>query len=89
MDRIVHPVGYHGVQHLVSRGVLLADQEVAGAEDSAAGKLDADRLPDQVQLVHDVEDTLSGCGILDDEIDAVRVVVTARNQNVPRKGVRM
>ncbi len=75
VDRIVHPVRYHSVQHLVSGGVLLTDQEVAGAEDDAVGEFDADCLPDQVQLVHDVEDTLSGGGVLDDEVDAVCVTV--------------
>jgi hypothetical protein len=79
VDRIVHPVCNHGVQHLVSRGVLLADQEVAGTEDGAAGELDADRLPDQIQLVHDVKDTLPGGGVLDPEVDTVRVLVTTRN----------
>jgi hypothetical protein len=85
VDRIIHPIRYHSVQHLVSSGVLLAGQEVAGAEDSAAGEFDADRLPDQVQLVHDVKDTLSGGGVLDDEVDAVCVTVTAGDQDVARE----
>jgi hypothetical protein len=63
--RVSHPVCYHGVQHLVSCGVRLPDQKVAGVEDGAAGELDADRLPDQVQLVHDVKDPLPGGGVLD------------------------
>ncbi len=85
VNRIVHPVRYHCVQHLVSGGVLLTGQEVAGTDDGAAGELDADRLPDQVQLVHDVKDTLSGGGVLDDEVDAVCFAVTTGNQNVPRE----
>ncbi len=66
-------------------GVLLTDQEVAGAEDGAVGELDAHRLPDQVKLIHDVEDTLSCCGVLDDEVHAVCGAVAAGDQDVTRE----
>jgi hypothetical protein len=49
--------------------------------------IDADRLPNQVQLVHDVnvKYPLPGDVILDNEVDAVPFVITTRYQNVARE----
>jgi hypothetical protein len=85
MDRVTHPVCYHSVQDLVSRGAALPDQQVAGVEHGAVGELDADRLPDQVQLVHDVELPLPDDVVLDNEVDTVLVVFTTRYQVVARE----
>ncbi len=69
----------------MSRGATLPGQQVAGVDHGAVGELDADRLADQVQLVHDVKHPLPGDVVLDNEIDAMTVVFTARYQDVSRE----
>jgi hypothetical protein len=57
-----------------------------GVDHRAGGELDAGRLADHLQFIHDVKHTLSGDVILDNQVDTEAVVVTARHQDVPRKG---
>ncbi len=80
-----HPVGYHGVQNLQLGGAILTGQEVAGVDDLAGGKFGFHQPADLIQLVHQAEDDLSGGVVLHNEVGAVAVLKTARDEHITEK----
>ncbi len=82
VDGICHPICNHCIQNFQLGGTVLAGQEVAGVDDLAGWELRLHQPADLVQSIHQAEDDLSGGIVLHDEVGAVAVLETARDEHI-------
>ncbi len=85
VNGVRHPIRNHCIQNLQLGGSVFSGQEVAGVDDLAGGELRLHQPADLVQFVHQAKADLSGGVILHDEVGAVTVLETARDEDVSRE----